>query len=273
MSTMGTGADKFTPLDPPPCSLVSEPQSKPLVTRVYPEHAFGGYTSCDTTVAFYGRLNALVTPEHRVLDVGCGRGSYLHTPTDSPWRVGLRNFKGKAREVVGIDVDDAGERNTSLDAFHKISDVDHWPVEDEGFDVVFSDFVMEHVDRPTAFLSEAARVLKPGGLLALRTPNRWSYVSLAACIIPNKMHGKVTGAVQAGREEEDVFPVRYRCNSKRALRKGLKRAGFGEAAVWRLEGEPAYLTFSPLVYRLGAFVHRIQPGPFKTTLIAFARKS
>ena len=242
-----------------------------LKTRVYPENAFGGFTRCDTTIAFYGRLNALVQEDDRVLDVGCGRGAYFEINADSPWRIGLRNFKGKAREVIGIDVDTAGGRNTSLDEFRQIKDVDHWPVEDASFDVVFSDFVMEHVDNPAAFLAEATRVLKPGGLLALRTPNRWSYVSIAATVIPNRMHGKVTGAVQDGREDEDVFPVRYRCNSRGAMRRALDRAGF-DAAVWAIEGEPAYMAFSAIAYRLGAIVHRLLPGPFKTTLLAFARK-
>jgi SAM-dependent methyltransferase len=242
-----------------------------LKTRVYPENAFGGFTRCDTTIAFYGRLNALVQSTHRVLDVGCGRAAYVKDATDSPYRANLRCFKGKAKEVVGIDVDTAGETNTSIDTFHLIEDVDHWPVEDASFDVVFSDFVMEHVDNPAAFLAEATRVLKPGGLLAMRTPNRWSYVSIAASLIPNSMHGKVTGAVQEDREEEDVFPVRYRCNTRRALRVALHKAGF-DSAVWAIEGEPAYMTFSSLAYRIGSIAHRIMPGPFKTTLLAFARK-
>lgn len=237
----------------------------------YPELAFGGFSRCDTTIAFYGRINAIVKAEDRVLDVGCGRASYLHAIDSTDLRHQLRHLKGKVREVVGIDVDEAGNQNDAVDDFRKIEDVDHWPVEDEGFDLVYSDYVLEHVDRPAAFFAEAARVLKPGGLLAIRTPNRWSYVSLAASILPNSVHGKVTGAVQDDRDEIDVFPVRYRCNTRKALCRALESSGF-ESAIWSIEGEPAYLAFSPLAYRMAAVVHRYMPGLFRTTLLAFARK-
>jgi SAM-dependent methyltransferase len=241
------------------------------ISSAYPEHAFGGFTRCDTTVAFYGRLNALVKSTDTVLDVGCGRASYFETNTSSSYRIDMRNFKGKAQRVIGIDLDDAGEHNVSLDEFRLIKDIDNWPVEDASMDVVFSDFVMEHIDDPAAFFAQAARVLKPGGLLALRTPNRWSYVSIAASLIPNRLHGKVTGAVQEDRAEEDVFPVRYRCNTRGAIRRAMNRAGF-DAAVWSIEGEPAYFAFSSMAYWLATFVHPILPSPMRTTLLAFGRK-
>ena len=51
------------------------PDSKDIMkTRAYPENAYGGFTRCDSTVAFYGRVNALVGSETDVLDVGCGIG-------------------------------------------------------------------------------------------------------------------------------------------------------------------------------------------------------
>jgi len=252
------------------CHPVSNPP-RDIKSLAYPEVAFGGFSRCDTTVAFYGRINALVKAEDRILDVGCGRASYLDSIDATDLRHQLRHLKGKVREIVGIDVDDAGQQNAALDDFRKIEDINRWPVEDAVFDVVYSDYVLEHVDDPAAFFAEATRVLKPDGLLAIRTPNRWSYVSLAATVLPNRIHGKVTGAVQDDRSEVDVFPVRYRCNTRGALRRALNTAGF-DAAIWSIEGEPAYLAFSPMAYRTAAVVHRYLPGMFRTTLLAFARK-
>lgn len=48
-----------------------------------------------------------------------------------------------------------------------------WPFDDGAFDVVLSGSTLEHVERPWLWMKEAARVLRPGGLLALHT--HWSF--------------------------------------------------------------------------------------------------
>jgi ubiquinone/menaquinone biosynthesis C-methylase UbiE len=48
------------------------------------------------------------------------------------------------------------------------------PFDDAGFDLVAASDVIEHVQSPQRFAAEAARVLRPGGLLFLATPNRYS---------------------------------------------------------------------------------------------------
>jgi len=48
-----------------------------------------------------------------------------------------------------------------------------WGFEDDTFDVVLSGSTLEHVERPWLWMREAARVLAPGGLLALHT--HWSF--------------------------------------------------------------------------------------------------
>jgi 2-polyprenyl-3-methyl-5-hydroxy-6-metoxy-1,4-benzoquinol methylase len=55
------------------------------------------------------------------------------------------------------------------------------PFADATFDVVVSSEVIEHVPNPHQAFHELGRVLKPGGLLALTTPNRlWHFaISLA----------------------------------------------------------------------------------------------
>jgi ubiquinone/menaquinone biosynthesis C-methylase UbiE len=48
------------------------------------------------------------------------------------------------------------------------------PFSDASFDVVAASDVIEHVEDPGRFVAEAGRVLRPGGLLFLATPNRYS---------------------------------------------------------------------------------------------------
>src|SRR5207253_5076318 len=147
---------------------------------------------------------------------------------------------------------------------------DAWPVPDNAVDLCVCDNVLEHVERPQAFFSECRRVLKDGGCLCLRTPNRWSYIALIASIIPNRHHAGVLRKVQPTRKEEDVFPTLYRCNSTHKLRRTLNDFGF-ESVVYGYEAEPSYLSFSRWAYRLGVLHQRIAPRFLRPSIFVFAR--
>jgi len=234
----------------------------------YPESRFGGYTDCDGTVCFYTRVRSLLTPSSVVLDVGCGRAAWQDDPVAV--RRELRILKGRCARVIGLDVDEAARANPYLDEFRLLQGA-RWPVEDAGADLCLCDNVVEHIPEPEAFFAELRRALRPGGHVAIRTPNAWSYVGLATRLIPNRFHARLLKRVQQGRQERDVFPVYHRCNSIRKLRRMLSRHGF-EHCVYGYEAEPQYLGFSRLCYFLGVLHQHHAPHLFKLTLFAFARK-
>ncbi|WP_412063085.1 class I SAM-dependent methyltransferase [Rubrivirga sp. IMCC45206] len=240
-----------------------------LLESVYPEARFGGFSRVDGTVAFYTRVRALLDPSHVVLDVGCGRGKSEDDP--SPTRRQLQNLRGDVATVIGIDVDERAAGNPKVDEFRPIEALDRWPVGDGSVDVIVSDYVLEHVADPEGYLSEAHRVLRPGGMLCARTPNKLGYVALVAQAVPNRLHARVVGTAQAARAEHDVFPTVYKMNRRGSLLRQLEAHGF-DGEVVRHESEPSYLAFSPLAYRLGALVHRALPGPLKNQLFVFARR-
>lgn len=233
----------------------------------YPESRFGGFTDVDGTIAFYTRAQALVGPSSVVLDVGCGRGAYAEDPVGI--RRGLRIFKGKVGRVIGIDVDPAAAENPFLDEFRPFGGGE-WPVPDSSIDVAVADCVLEHVPDPPSFFENAHRVLRSGGVLCLRTTNAWSYVALAARLVPNRHHAHVTARVQERRKAEDVFPTLYRCNSVPKLRRALERHGF-EGVAYGYEAEPSYLEFSRFAYGIGVLHQRLAPRLFRPALLAFAR--
>lgn len=233
----------------------------------YPESLFGGYSDIDGTVAFYNRVQSLVSSDSIVLDVGCGRGAFMDDAV--PLRRELHVFKGKARRVIGIDVDEVAASNPFLDSFHLING-QHWPVSDNSVNIVVSDNVIEHLEDPDAFIAEARRVLKDGGYICLRTPNSWGYVALCSKLVPNRHHVRVLSRVQDGRKEEDVFPTLYRCNSIPAMRTMLGKYGF-EHVVYGYEAEPSYLSFSKFAYWLGVLHQKFAPHFLKPALFVFGR--
>ena len=239
-----------------------------LHQSAYPEARFGGFSRVDGTVAFYTRVRALVQPGMKVLDVGCGRGKSVENAV--PFRRDLRDLRGLGDHVLGIDVDPGASENPTLDEFRLMEDIENWPVEDASIDLILSDYVLEHVEDPDAYVRELQRVLKPGGIFCARTPNKLGYVALVAQVVPNHLHAKVVGQTQENRESHDVFPTFYKMNTVGAVKKALGPAF--ETEVVRHAGEPTYFTFSPLAYRFGAVMHRMLPGPLQNQFFVFARK-
>jgi SAM-dependent methyltransferase len=235
--------------------------------RFYPEAIFGEFTDADGTIAFFNRVNALIDPSFVVLDVGCGRGAYNEDPVT--FRKNLRILKGKADKVIGIDLDPVGKENPFLDDFRLIQG-DSWPIETDSIDLIVCDNVLEHVPNPERLFMEIQRVLKNGGYLCIRTPNRWNYIAIASTLIPNHYHPKVISVIQKGRKQEDVFPTVYKCNSVWKLGDMMKRHGM-KNVVYGYEPDPAYLKFSRLAYLIGVIYQKFSPKFIKSELFAFGK--
>lgn len=246
----------------------NSPARRSYQERWYPESRFGGFTDIDGTVAFYGRVNALLTESSVAVDLGCGRGA--QSEDSVRFRRELRMLRGKCAKVIGLDVDEAARTNPSLDEFRLIGE-GPLPLEDQSADLIVSDSVVEHLTDPDSFFAECSRVLRPGGHLCIRTPNVLSYLGLLSTVVPNRLHARVLGRVQSRRKAEDVFPTVYRCNTLWSMRRQLTRHGF-EHGVYTYEAEPSYLSFSGFAYWLGVMHQRHAPGFLKLTLFAFGRK-
>jgi SAM-dependent methyltransferase len=93
----------------------------------------------------------------RLLDVGCGSKPYRDI--------------FKVSEYVGLELDSPRARSTAIaDYFY---DGLNFPFNDNEFDSVLCNQVLEHVFNPKRFLSEVNRILKPGGQLLLTVPFVW----------------------------------------------------------------------------------------------------
>ncbi|MFW6108225.1 MAG: class I SAM-dependent methyltransferase [bacterium] len=104
----------------------------------------------------------------RVLDVGCSKGYFLEVARDEGW------------DAVGVDLNrnavDAA-RARGLDV--RLGDLADWageaaaepPLESASFDVITLFDLIEHTPEPRATLVACRRLLRPGGLLVITTPN------------------------------------------------------------------------------------------------------
>ncbi|MEU1181857.1 class I SAM-dependent methyltransferase [Streptomyces sp. NPDC005820] len=102
----------------------------------------------------------------RVLDAGCGTGRAL-TP--------LRAAVGPSGVVVGADLTLAmlqAAVRAGRDRAGRLllADVAALPLRDESLDAVFAAGLIAHLPHPAENLRELARVVRPGGLLALFHP-------------------------------------------------------------------------------------------------------
>ncbi len=241
-----------------------------LARRYYPEIEFGGFTNSSPVISFYNRVNALLQKDSVVLDVGCGRAAWEET--EISYLRELQTLKGKCRKVIGIDVSPAGAENPTLDEFRKIdADAPQWPVEDGEVDIIVSDSVLEHIEKPMSFFAECHRVLKPDGIICIRTFNVLHYVGILSRFLPNRFHKAALGVAQPTRREEDVFPTFYRCNTPWRMRKTLRKAGF-HGCVTSQEPNSAYLSFSRITYWASVVYQRFAPSALRWNILTFARR-
>lgn len=254
------------------CPSLNGSREKPI-DHLYPEVRAGGFTRIDGTIAFYTRVHALLdqlSAPTTVLDFGAGRGA-AHVDDTVSFRRNLRSLRGKAACVWGVDVDDSVFGNPSLDKACVITKDEPLPFSDESIDLIISDFTFEHVDNPQWMSTELDRVLRRGGWLAARTPNRWGYIALASQLVPNRLKSKVLRFLQESRRPEDVFPTLYRCNTSAQLRRWFPEDCY-QGVIFTADSEPAYFGNSIFLARLIRFSSWLTPVPFRSMIYVFLEK-
>lgn len=242
----------------------------PVKLALYPEIQAGGFSSVDGTIEFYDRVNALISPTDTVLDFGAGRGAWFHDDL-SAYRRALRLLRGKARKVIGSDVDPIVLENQSLDQALVTTELERLPIDDSSIDLIVSDYVLEHIAAPDVLSAEFFRVLKKGGWVCCRTPNKFGYVSVATRLISNRFHKRVLQRAQSHRKAEDVFPTLFRLNSMRAVRRAFPKERWVDCSYY-YDGEPAYHFGSQVLGGGMRIVNKLLPRPLSGNLFIFLCK-
>ena len=98
--------------------------------------------------------------QKKILDIGSGKGNHLVGFS----RCGLQVYGLDKRKECISALEDFEIRECEIEN-------DPFPYEDNFFDFIYSKSVMEHVTNTDNFLQQTLRVLKPGGMVVLMTPD------------------------------------------------------------------------------------------------------
>lgn len=217
---------------------------------------------CDAGTRYRDLVAAAVTPETRLLDLGCGRDS-----------LAAEAIQG-ARQSVGIDLDPADLRHNATVGLALLANGEALPFAPASFDVLISQWVVEHLARPERVFDEIARVLRPGGQAILFTTNANNYVPLISRLTPDALQ---SGALRRWlkRPAHESHPTHFRANTRRRLRQ-LAHAAHLELTACEYVGNPFYLAFSPpLFWGALLFEKATDPPPLrrlKLYVLAVMRK-
>jgi ubiquinone/menaquinone biosynthesis C-methylase UbiE len=119
-----------------------------------------------------------IVKEKQVLDIACGEG------------YGSNILADFASHVIGVDISDeailhAKHKYKKSNLEFKQGSCDEIPLVDSSIDTVVSFETIEHHDKHEAMLKEIKRVLKPGGILIISSPEKHEYTDIVGSNNPH----------------------------------------------------------------------------------------
>lgn len=121
------------------------------------------------------------TTEARLLDIGCSNGSFLVAARNRGWHVAGMELEKHSVRIA---------RQQRLDVYEStLEDAD---IPENEFEVVTMWQLLEHIADPTQFLERVRSILRPGGVLAISTPNiesiGWCILKEDWCAVEPSVH-------------------------------------------------------------------------------------
>jgi SAM-dependent methyltransferase len=162
-----------------------------------------------------GFLRTGVRAGDRVLDLGCGEGTFI-TELEA---AGAGTVTGA--DVAEAALDRARAHHPGI-AFQRVPFDGPLPFADGSFDLVWASEVIEHVGDTAQWLSEVRRALAPGGRLLVTTPN----------------HGRLRLLVSGVEAYSEPLGDHLHLYTPRSLRTVLEEFGFDGIEIETTGGPP-----------------------------------
>ncbi len=184
---------------------------------------YGYYLPADVYEAFVAKA---VVSGCSWIDIGGGHDIFPGNPALA------RALAARCSVSVAVDPSENVHRNTYVHERVQslIEDYDT----DRLFDLATLRMVAEHVVEPVKVVRALHRLLRPGGLAVVFTINSRSPLTLISRFTPFALHHPIKKVFWGG-EEEDTFPVQYKMNSRKTLRRLFERQGLREVAFAYLD--------------------------------------
>lgn len=153
----------------------------------------------------------------RAIEFGPGSGVYLPTLADVAGTV----VAADVEEVYLIGLRALQRRFPNVHLVHDDLTCSTFP--DARFDLIVCSEVIEHVRESSRAFGEMRRLLRPGGVLILSTPQRYSPLEVCSKVA---LHPRMIGLTRRVYQEPVVMTGHINLMTRRALRRQLDRAGF-----------------------------------------------
>ena len=181
----------------------------------------------------------LVMPGASWADIGCGRDIF-------PSNAGLaRKLADRSGFLYGIDPDPNIRDNPFItEGFEGL-------VEDcrssRLFDLITLRMVAEHIVDPDRSVGKISQMLKPGGLVAIYTPNKWAPVPIITALVPNRYHHNLKRLIWDA-QARDTFPTAFKLNTRKDLARHCSNNGLSEVYFSYLDDCRTFAGFRWLNY-------------------------
>jgi 2-polyprenyl-3-methyl-5-hydroxy-6-metoxy-1,4-benzoquinol methylase len=145
----------------------------------------------------YHKCLEILPLNQKILEVGCGSGRFLELA------------QAKGHDVRGLDINAAAVEAAKEGGFRVDCEELHEYAQDREaeYDCLCAFQLLEHLQDSLSFLQDALRVLKPGGLLVLATPNAESFLRYQYTLLDLPPHHMAQWSLQSYRFLETVLPV------------------------------------------------------------------
>jgi 2-polyprenyl-3-methyl-5-hydroxy-6-metoxy-1,4-benzoquinol methylase len=172
--------------------------------------------------------------------------------------------------LIGCDIDGFSIKENDDISVGVLSNLEELGFRENTFDLIMSFDTIEHLKNPQAFIKNASKSLKQGGIIFLVTPNKNSIFGIAR-LIPYKVKFHLTRLFSGSPTSNKVHWYRLNCPS--SMIKALASNGFDNIRITLLNRLPSSPYMRKLLFPYYQICKMKFFSRYSTGLFCVARKN